>query len=1049
MSRTLSLMVLLFPALAHAAPPTVSAVAYHPKGEVLAAGTHGEVKLFDPMGTGIGGFAVPGRVSAIAFDPTGKWLAVASGETGKNGDVRVFAVNREGRVEPKAKHTFSVHKDAVYAVAFSPDGGRLATAGYDRVINIFKLDGVVATPELTLKDHSDAIYSLSWNRDGTLLASGAADRSVKVWDTATGKRLYTLSDPTDWVYCVAWSPDGKHLAAGGVDKSVRVWETNREGGKLVRSAFAHEKAVWRLVYSADGGQMYTVGEDRAMKAWDTAKLTETKVYATQPDTVLDLALQPSGKQLAVARFDGVLVLLDAATGKQLAQPLPAKPAPAPPETPKVAPANPQKLTPVGVPRGKTTSVAVSGKNLDQVKAVTSSRPDVEVRIGKERAADSLTLEVTVQPNIHAGMATLTFEDAAGKATLALALDRVTAIPEVGATDSATTGMAITFPASVAGTLDRAGDIDYFRFSAKAGQQIGVHLVATELGSKVDPVLILTSRDGTILAEGATFLGVVVPKAGDYAIGVRDKEYRGGSDFTYRLHVGDTPVVTGVFPLAVQRGRTTEIHVEGVNLGSQSGVQVKVTVPADAMPGSKVNVPVSSSHEIPLGSPTVVVSEFTSVVVGGPEATDLRVPGSADGILTTPGQAQLLRFTAKKGQRLMVEALARRAGSPVDPIIEILDGDGKPVPRAVLRCTAKTFSTFRDHDSANPGIRLEIWNELGIDDYLFANGDLLRILAMPKGPDDDCQFYQVAGQRVGFLGTTPQHHAQNSPMYKVEFHPPIAVFPPNGLPVFTLHYRNDDGGPGYGKDSALLFEAPADGTYAVRLTDARGASGPTHAYRVTVRPPKPDFTLAFNPTAPSISAGGGISVNVTLTRADGFDGPVRVKLEGLPPGFTAPETFVEAGQTTTAFTLSATTDAKVPVGFKLKITGRATIDGKEVEREALGGVPAVVAIGDLVTTTHVSKISIQPGKESRFTVDIARQGKFAGRVPIEVKGLPHGVRVMNIGLNGILITERDTSREVVLYAEPWVKPTDRPIVVLARREGTNAESAMSVQLKVEK
>ena len=37
------------------------------------------------------------------------------------------------------------------------------------------------------------------------------------------------------------------------------------------------------------------------------------------------------------------------------------------------------------------------------------------------------------------------------------------------------------------------------------------------------------------------------------------------------------------------------------------------------------------------------------------------------------------------------------------------------------------------------------------------------------------------------------------MYKVELHPPGTTFPPNGLPVFPLTYRNDDGGPGYGKD----------------------------------------------------------------------------------------------------------------------------------------------------------------------------------------------------------------------------------------------------------
>jgi hypothetical protein len=84
------------------------------------------------------------------------------------------------------------------------------------------------------------------------------------------------------------------------------------------------------------------------------------------------------------------------------------------------------------------------------------------------------------------------------------------------------------------------------------------------------------------------------------------------------------------------------------------------------------------------------------------------------------------------------------------------------------------------------------------------------------------------------------------------------------------------------------------------------------------------------------------------------------------------------------------------------------------------------------------------------VDIRRQGSFAGRVPIEVKGLPHGVRVLNVGLNGILITERETSREVVLYAEPWVKPMERALVVVARREGTGTEyGAKPLVVKVEK
>jgi hypothetical protein len=80
--------------------------------------------------------------------------------------------------------------------------------------------------------------------------------------------------------------------------------------------------------------------------------------------------------------------------------------------------------------------------------------------------------------------------------------------------------------------------------------------------------------------------------------------------------------------------------------------------------------------------------------------------------------------------------------------------------------------------------------------------------------------------------------------------------------------------------------------------------------------------------------------------------------------------------------------------------------------------------------------------------IERRAGFTGRIPLEVKGLPHGVRVLDIGLNGILITETETRRTIQIYAEPWVEAVDHPIVVLAKREGKNTEhGAKSVLLKI--
>ena len=133
---------------------------------------------------------------------------------------------------------------------------------------------------------------------------------------------------------------------------------------------------------------------------------------------------------------------------------------------------------------------------------------------------------------------------------------------------------------------------------------------------------------------------------------------------------------------------------------------------------------------------------------------------------------------------------------------------------------------------------------------------------------------------------------------------------------------------------------------------------------------------------------------------------------------------------------------------LKLTARVLIDGKVIAKEIAGGTPSLIEPGEIVTSTQESAVTLKPGGTVKLTVNIERRNGFAGRVPVEVRGLPHGVKVLDIGLNGILITERETRRTMVLYAEPWVEPIQHPFVVLARREGKNTEhAAKSVQLNI--
>jgi hypothetical protein len=563
--------------------------------------------------------------------------------------------------------------------------------------------------------------------------------------------------------------------------------------------------------------------------------------------------------------------------------------------------------------------------------------------------------------------------------------------------------------------------------------------ARQLGSSLQPVVGIYDANQNLVKEfgddggrdTATF-AYQFAKGGTYYIRVSDYEEGGNAGHFYRIKTGRFPLAVSAFPLGLEKGKTAEIHLTGYNLGAGN-----VAVKGEPSPEDRRAVilrPKAPSGlafnrvKLALGNEQEVMATGKNTALTAAQA--ITVPVTVNGKLEAAENDY--RFHARKGDKLVFEVDANRLGSPLDSLLEILDTKGAPVERATIHCVLETSITLADRDSVSRGLRLLSPTGLAVGDYMMVGGEIIQVEAMPRGPDDDFQFNGFGGQRLAYLDTTPEAHAVDQAVYKVQIYPPGAKFAPNGLPVAHLPFRNDDGGPGYGKDSLLHFTAPADGDYIVRLRDVRNLSGPDYAYRLTVRQPSPDFLLSVSPRNPNVPVGGRIPVTVTALRLDEFDGPIEVSLKDLPAGMHATNGVIRPGQVSTTLLLSADDSAKIDRARPLEVVGRAQLAGGFEERwanpEDKLKLISLAPKPDIVMTAETKQVVLQPGGTAEVEVAIQRNNEYGGRVPVEVRNLPPGVRVLDVGLNGVLINETEKRRKFVLQALSSAQPIEQPIVV---------------------
>lgn len=678
------------------------------------------------------------------------------------------------------------------------------------------------------------------------------------------------------------------------------------------------------------------------------------------------------------------------------------------------------LTPSAVKPGETVDVTVVGTNLASPTATWTNLPaQVELAPLEKNGTDKtkVVYRITLPADAAPAIAGLRIATGDGVSNLRLLMvDELDTVQADGKNRTPETALAIKPPVAVEGAV-AAESFDYYRLEVAAGQELSFEVFAARLGSPLDPVLRLLDSDGRELAYSDDEDGLSsdsrfryrFEKAGSYLLEIRDIRYAGNASHRYRIRIGDFPLVSTTFPLAVSAGKSAEVQPAGV-----SAELPAVTVTPEAADQGRRWVAVSAAAAAPQAVSAMAAYEVSAVPelleqepndeLAASEAQPLPIPAGWNGRFDRAGDRDHFTFEGKKGQRLVFRGHARELGSPADLFMRLYQADGKKLAEVDDTDTAEGILTIT--------LPADGRYVLAVEDLLRRGGPAFayRVAAEIYQPSFtlalDADRFNVPQGGVFVTKVTATRNGYDGPITlalegapegtKLEANTiaekkndtTLKVTLPDSVPGGTLLTCNIIGQAKHGEQE-LTAVANALAVWRTAVPRVPYPSGElVETVAVGIGPKFPAFfELAVDDRTVNLTPGlDSGRFQVKAKRLNKFDDAIALAVEGLPSGFAAKAEPIAKGKNDIAVTVSGPADA-MPGEHPFKVVGKATYQNQP-QQVTLGEL--VLKVAPALQLRLAGPAVVEPGKTARLKLTLQRGAEQVKEVSLAIKDLPPGV-----------------------------------------------------------